>query len=262
MSTAVTITPTTQITGTNDPTKQISKDAYNAGSSVAGGSTGAVLIIDTGQSKGVGSIAAVETGQVLVSGGVGAEPAWSASPTVTGLTVTTITIGAVTLNATEAAFIDGVTAGTGAANKALVLNASGDITAGLRNITLTGGTVTTSTPVLNVTQTLNDAGVSFTVIKANVTDSASASASLLLDLQVGGATKFNITKAGNVVSQGTISATSIFTSSASFLHRTTSALNNGAAAAAGTLTNAPAAGNPTKWIAVDDNGTTRYIPAW
>ena len=34
------------------------------------------------------------------------------------------------------------------------------------------------------------------------------------------------------------------------------------AAATGTLTNAPAAGNPTKWIAIDDNGTTRYIPAW
>lgn len=40
------------------------------------------------------------------------------------------------------------------------------------------------------------------------------------------------------------------------------ALTNGAAAAAGTLTNAPAAGNPTKWIPIDDNGTTRYIPAW
>lgn len=39
-------------------------------------------------------------------------------------------------------------------------------------------------------------------------------------------------------------------------------LTNGAAAATGTLTNAPAAGNPTKWIPVNDNGTTRYIPAW
>lgn len=40
------------------------------------------------------------------------------------------------------------------------------------------------------------------------------------------------------------------------------ALNNGAAAAAGTLANAPAAGNPTKWIPINDNGTTRYMPAW
>jgi hypothetical protein len=43
---------------------------------------------------------------------------------------------------------------------------------------------------------------------------------------------------------------------------TSAALTNGAAAAAGTLANAPAAGNPTKWIPINDNGTTRYIPAW
>lgn len=37
---------------------------------------------------------------------------------------------------------------------------------------------------------------------------------------------------------------------------------DGSAANAGTLNNAPAAGDPTKWIPIDDNGTTRYIPAW
>ena len=42
----------------------------------------------------------------------------------------------------------------------------------------------------------------------------------------------------------------------------TVAMSNGAAAASGTLTNAPTAGNPTKWIPINDNGTTRYIPAW
>jgi hypothetical protein len=46
------------------------------------------------------------------------------------------------------------------------------------------------------------------------------------------------------------------------LHTTTTALTNGAAAAAGTLLNAPAAGNPTKWVPIDDNGTIRYIPCW
>jgi len=40
------------------------------------------------------------------------------------------------------------------------------------------------------------------------------------------------------------------------------AFTNGAGASTGTLTNAPAVGNPTKWIPIDDNGTTRYIPAW
>lgn len=47
-----------------------------------------------------------------------------------------------------------------------------------------------------------------------------------------------------------------------FLLRTGAALANGAAASIGTLTNAPAAGDPTKWIPIDDNGTTRYVPAW
>lgn len=47
-----------------------------------------------------------------------------------------------------------------------------------------------------------------------------------------------------------------------FLARTRTAFANGAGASAGTLGNAPAAGNPTKWIKIDDNGTTRHIPAW
>ena len=44
--------------------------------------------------------------------------------------------------------------------------------------------------------------------------------------------------------------------------RSIAAMSNGAAAAVGTLNNAPAAGNPTKWIAFNDAGVTRYIPAW
>jgi hypothetical protein len=40
------------------------------------------------------------------------------------------------------------------------------------------------------------------------------------------------------------------------------ALTNGAAAQTATMTNGPTAGNPTKWIPISDNGTTRYIPAW
>lgn len=39
-------------------------------------------------------------------------------------------------------------------------------------------------------------------------------------------------------------------------------LTNNAAAAGGTLLNAPVAGNPTKWIPINDNGTIRNIPAW
>lgn len=54
----------------------------------------------------------------------------------------------------------------------------------------------------------------------------------------------------------------IYTNSATFMSRTKTTWATGAAAQTGTLTNGPTAGNPTKWIPVDDNGTTRYIPAW
>ena len=46
------------------------------------------------------------------------------------------------------------------------------------------------------------------------------------------------------------------------LMQSSSAWTTGAGSSAGTLLNAPSAGNPTKWIPINDNGTTRYIPAW
>jgi len=54
----------------------------------------------------------------------------------------------------------------------------------------------------------------------------------------------------------------ITTSGGAILHKTLSSLSNGAGVAAGTILNAPVAGNPTKWIGVNDNGTIRYIPSW
>lgn len=80
------------------------------------------------------------------------------------------------------------------------------------------------------------------------------------DLYNGGATSaeyMNLSVNGLVLSSGTLS-----TLGGATLHTTTTALTNGAGAALGTLANAPAAGNPTKWIGINDNGTTRYIPAW
>jgi hypothetical protein len=42
----------------------------------------------------------------------------------------------------------------------------------------------------------------------------------------------------------------------------TGTFTSGAGAQVGTLTNAPAVGNPTTWIKIIDGGVTRYIPAW
>lgn len=59
-----------------------------------------------------------------------------------------------------------------------------------------------------------------------------------------------------------VAGTTLTTAGGTYLHITSSALTDGAGASVGTLTNAPAVGNPTKWIAINDNGTSRKIPAW
>lgn len=61
---------------------------------------------------------------------------------------------------------------------------------------------------------------------------------------------------------GTATATKVTTATVTAALSTSVTLNNGAGASVGTITNAPSAGNPAKWIPIDDNGTTRYIPTW
>jgi hypothetical protein len=65
-------------------------------------------------------------------------------------------------------------------------------------------------PLSNLTATWNASGTTFTAIKMDVTDTASAAGSLLLDLQVGGASRFRVTKNGQVLlPAGTSSAPSL-----------------------------------------------------
>lgn len=59
-----------------------------------------------------------------------------------------------------------------------------------------------------------------------------------------------------------LKARDLFVTGATYLVRASATLTNGAGVATGTLLNAPVAGDPTKWIAIDDNGTSRKIPAW
>lgn len=256
-------------------------------------------------------------------------------------------------------------------------------------LSLDSGSHSSSSPLLDMAQTWNAGGTTFTAMKINVTNTASAAASMLIDLQVGGTSKFSVTRAGVVTSSasvvtfnlhasnalyltsdsglisigasndtilardaantlaqrngtnaqslriyntytdasnyergvidwgttanvltigtqkaGTGSARNIdvvaggvrkldygittadrwtvhsiltvagdfgctdayitgeIVSSNATLMRAAVNLTNGAGASAGTLLNAPVAGDPTKWIPINDNGTTRYIPCW
>lgn len=77
-----------------------------------------------------------------------------------------------------------------------------------------------------------------------------------ISIQMGGI------EAMGVSTGGVVTLANLTTPGGATFHTTNTALTNGGAAAIGTLTNAPVAGNPTKWIGINDNGTTRYIPTW
>jgi hypothetical protein len=78
---------------------------------------------------------------------------------------------------------------------AATLNGFGAVEAPL---VLDSGTITASAPILDLTQTWNNAGVTFEGVKLNVTNTASAAASRLLDLQVGGVSAMSVRRTGAV----------------------------------------------------------------
>lgn len=67
---------------------------------------------------------------------------------------------------------------------------------------------------------------------------------------------------GAVTLGSTLTVGGALTIGSATLITTTVAFTNGSGGVVGTLGNAPISGNPTKWIPIVDNGTTRYIPAW
>ena len=62
----------------------------------------------------------------------------------------------------------------------------------LGSTSLTGATITADAPVLNMSQTWNSSGVTFTGLRFNATNTLSASGSFLLDLQIGGTSNFAV----------------------------------------------------------------------
>lgn len=79
-------------------------------------------------------------------------------------------------------------------------------------LTLNGLTITANEPVFKASQTWNNAGVNFTGVLLNFTNTASGSATKTFDLQLAGTSQFNVDKAGlatfasHVTSAGTVTA--------------------------------------------------------
>ena len=101
------------------------------------------------------------------------------------------------------------TYGTGAASAhriALGLGTTDTVTFG--NGTFATGSIATSQP-LTLTQTWATAAATYTGFKVNVTDSGpSNAASLLMDLQVGGVSKFKVSKGGYIFSNAAVGTSS------------------------------------------------------
>ncbi len=76
--------------------------------------------------------------------------------------------------------------------------------------TISSGSGSLAGSLLNMTQTWNTSGTP-TAVKLNVTDTASNAASLLMDLQVGGVSKYSVSKAGNGLFAGTLGVTGVTT---------------------------------------------------
>lgn len=75
-------------------------------------------------------------------------------------------------------------------------------------LTLQLGTLTANTKAINITGTWNSSGTTFDApLFMNITNTASNAASLLMDLQVGGASKFKVDVAGNITLTGALAVT-------------------------------------------------------
>lgn len=96
-------------------------------------------------------------------------------------------------------------------------------------LTLAGATVTASEPILNLAQTWNNAAVTFTGMLVDITSTASASASLPVNVRVAGASVFSVRRDGRTTIASTLSAAGSVEVSGNF-----AAANNGVSLYLGT----------------------------
>lgn len=146
----------------------------------------------------------VSAGGVTISAG-GATITGNSS--VTGTLSVTSTINSQTISA-AANFTGTLTvSSTLTAQDALFVQASAYVTG---KVDVTGGTVASSTPVLDARQTWNNGAIAFTGIKLDITNTASAATSKLIDLRVGGLPAFSVDRAGSISAGDTCSVNSAY----------------------------------------------------
>ncbi len=141
---------------------------------------------------------------------------------------------------------------------------SGTIT---NSATLNGGTYNTFTITGTVTNsgTLSGGTYSAYTMAGSITNSGTVSGGTFSAPTLSGTITNSGTISGGNASGITVTGGSVdstLTDDQNTLLASSTTLNDNSGAGAGTLTNAPTAGDPTKWVEIDDNGTSRYIPTW
>lgn len=172
------------------------------------GTTSGTVTVSTADAAGTWTMKLPTTdgdsGQFLQTDGSGVTT-WATVSTGITIGTTTITSGTSTRVLYNNAGVVGEYTLTGTGTVVVMQTAptlTGPVTiaeaVGSSGLTLTGATQTSSFPVLSATQTWNASGTTFAAIFLNVTNTASAAASKLMDLQVGAASKFSVDKNGAI----------------------------------------------------------------
>jgi hypothetical protein len=151
-------------------TTKVRATPWNANHPFASGAIGDLLYYDSGSTTGAKWLPDVAVGQVLVSGGVGVKPAWSATPSLTSLTLSTplaATSGGTGLSSFAVGDLLYASTTTAVAKLA-------DVAAG--SVLVSGGVSTA--PAWSATPTLTGVRVSGTASIGTVTPIATASLTL------------------------------------------------------------------------------------
>jgi len=183
--------------GSTNPGGSDTQVQFNDGGSTFGGDDGLTFNKTTneltvGANTGDGGSAKVYGDINLDDGGASTTTIQCVTPTLDRTISFPDATGTVALVAGSNQAVQYNSAGANAGDSGLLYDAtSGSLTVG-------GKTVTTSAPVINLSQTWNSAGTTFTGLKLNVTNTASASGSNLLDLQVGGTSALTVNTSGTL----------------------------------------------------------------
>jgi hypothetical protein len=172
--------------------------AHGGTTTNTGGAGGAISLTMGAGTQGAATGAGGPAGALTYTGGTGGAGGATSGTGGAGsdFNVTTGTGGAATA---------GSTTGRGGNVVFTLGSAGGTGTAGAPGqFEIVGGTVgaANTTPFLNLTGTWNTTGVVDAAIFANITNTASGTASKLMDLQIGSTTQFNVDKVGNVNAVG------------------------------------------------------------